>query len=91
MLENCDLTLLGRLLRLVMDHNMADYITAKCSVQLQFKDMSHTNRVGILRGLQFAPFVAQFYGLVIDLLILNLKRASDIAGDPRYTYIYECL
>lgn len=38
-----DLTLLNRLLRLVIDHNICDYMTAKNNVMLTYKDMSHTN------------------------------------------------
>jgi pre-mRNA-processing factor 8 len=78
--EKIDLTLFNRLLRLVMDHNIADYITAKNNVQLSFKDMSHTNSYGVIRGLQFASFMVQYYGLVIDLLLLGLTRASELAG-----------
>uniref|UniRef100_A0A0E0HA11 MPN domain-containing protein n=1 Tax=Oryza nivara TaxID=4536 RepID=A0A0E0HA11_ORYNI len=80
--EKIDLTLLNRLLRLVLDHNIADYVTAKNNVVLSYKDMSHTNSYGLIRGLQFASFVVQYYGLVLDLLLLGLTRASEIAGPP---------
>ena len=80
--EKIDLTLLNRLLRLIMDHNLADYITAKNNVQLNYKDMNHTNAYGLIRGLQFSAFIFQYYGLVIDLLLLGLQRATDIAGPP---------
>ncbi|KAF3450897.1 hypothetical protein FNV43_RR06986 [Rhamnella rubrinervis] len=78
--EKIDLTMLNRLLRLVLDHNIADYVTAKNNVVLSYKDMSHTNSYGLIRGLQFASFVVQYYGLVLDLLLLGLTRASEIAG-----------
>jgi hypothetical protein len=45
--------------------------------------MSHTNSYGLIRGLQFASFVVQYYGLVLDLLLLGLTRASEIAGPPQ--------
>ncbi|KAK2974421.1 hypothetical protein RJ640_021277 [Escallonia rubra] len=80
--EKIDLTMLNRLLRLVLDHNIADYVTAKNNVVLSYKDMSHTNSYGLIRGLQFASFVVQYYGLVLDLLLLGLTRASEIAGPP---------
>lgn len=32
--------------------------------------------------LQFAPFMTQYYGLVLDLLLLGLQRASELAGPP---------
>lgn len=69
--EKIDLTLLNRLLRLVVDQNLADYMTGKNNVTIAYKDMSHTNSYGLLRGLQFATFITQFYGLVIDLLLLG--------------------
>ena len=83
MLEKIDLTMLNRLLRLIVDHNIADYITAKNNVVISYKDMSHTNSYGLIRGLQFASFVSQYYGLVLDLLVLGLTRASEIAGPPQ--------
>jgi len=80
--EKIDLTLLNRLLRLIMDHNLADYITSKNNVQLNYKDMNHVNAYGMIRGLQFSGFVFQFYGLVLDILLLGLQRANEIAGAP---------
>lgn len=35
--EKLDLTLLNRLLRLILDHNLADYITAKNNTVLTYK------------------------------------------------------
>lgn len=55
-------------------------MTAKNNVVLAYKDMSHTNSYGLIRGLQFASFIVQFYGLVLDLLVLGLTRASEVAG-----------
>ncbi len=49
--EKIELTLLNSLLRLIMDHNLADYITAKNNVTLTYKDMSHVNSYGMIRGL----------------------------------------
>lgn len=80
--EKIDLTLLNRLLRLILDHNLADYMTAKNNVVISFKDMNHVNSYGLIRGLQFAPFIFQYYGLIIDLLILGLQRASEMCGAP---------
>lgn len=38
--EKIDLTLLNRLLRLILDHNLADYITAKNNTVLTYKGKS---------------------------------------------------
>lgn len=81
--EKIDLTLLNRLLRLIVDHNIADYMTAKNNVVINYKDMNHTNSYGIIRGLQFSSFIVQYYGLVLDLLVLGLHRASEMAGPPQ--------
>jgi len=81
--EKMDLTLLNRLLRLIMDHNLADYCTSKNNIVLTYKDMSHVNAYGMIRGLQFSNFIFQYYGLVLDILILGLHRASEIAGPPQ--------
>ncbi|ANB13964.1 U4/U6-U5 snRNP complex component PRP8 [Sugiyamaella lignohabitans] len=83
MAEKIDFTLLNRLLRLIVDSNIADYITAKNNVALSYKDMTHVNQYGLIRGLQFSSFVMQYYGLVLDLLLLGLPRASELAGPPQ--------
>ena len=80
--EKIDPTLLNRLLRLIVDHNLADYMTTKNNVVIQYKDMSHTNSYGLIRGLQFASFIFQYYGLILDLLMLGLQRTSELAGPP---------
>jgi len=80
--EKIDLTLLNRLLRLILDHNIADYMTSKNNIVIAFKDMMHTNTYGLIRGLQFASFITQYYCLILDLLLLGLTRASEIAGPP---------
>lgn len=54
----------------------------KNNVVINFKDMNHTNNLGIIMGLQFASFIFQFYGLIIDLLIMGLNRANELAGPP---------
>ena len=80
--EKIDLSLLNRLLRLIADHNLADYMTAKNNIVISYKDMSHTNALGLIRGLQFASFIFQYYGMILDLLLLGLGRASELAGPP---------
>ena len=46
--------------------------------------MKLQNSHGIIRGLQFAPFIMQYYGLVVlDLMVLGQKRAFDMAGPPQ--------
>ncbi|KAL9701303.1 hypothetical protein quinque_004744 [Culex quinquefasciatus] len=78
--EKIDLTLLNRLLRLIVDHNIADYMSAKNNVVINYKDMNHSNSYGIIRGLQFASFIAQYYGLVLDLLVLGRRNGDDAPG-----------
>lgn len=55
--DKLDLTFLNKLLRLIVDHNLADYMTTKNNVVISFKDMSHTNSYGLIRGLQFGSFI----------------------------------
>lgn len=81
--ENMNLTLLNRLLRQVVDPSLADYLSAKNNVSLSFKDMSHVNSVGVLRGLQFSGFLLQLAGLAVDLGVIGVDRALDLAGPPQ--------
>lgn len=39
--EKIDLTLLNRLLRLIVDHNIADYMTAKNNIIINYKVIDH--------------------------------------------------
>ncbi len=57
--------------------------SSPAQVACSYKDMMHTNSYGLVRGLQFSSFVFQFYGLVLDLLLLGLTRASELAGPPQ--------
>lgn len=45
--EKMDLTLLNRLLRLILDHNLADYITAKNNTTLTYKGEHITAYISI--------------------------------------------
>lgn len=45
MYEKIDLTLLNRLLRLIVDHNIADYMTAKNNVVINYKVMITVRKV----------------------------------------------
>jgi len=59
--KKIDLMLLDHLLRLIMDHNLVDYITAKNNTVLTYKDMMvHTNAYGLICGLQFSAFIFQY-------------------------------
>ena len=80
MYQKIDLTLLNRLLRLIMDPNLADYITSKNNVNISFKDMRYVNSYGLIQGLQFSSFVTQYYGLLLDILLIGPNRALEIAG-----------
>ena len=80
--DKVDLRLLNRMLRLAVDHNIADYMSGKNNVTLSYKDMMHINRYGMVRGLCFAGFMFQYHALVIDLLLMGMSRASEMAGPP---------
>ncbi len=50
--------------------------------------MAHINAFGLIRGFQFSAFVFHYYRLVLDLLILGLQRASQMAGTPQMSLQY---
>jgi len=80
--EKIDFIPLRELLKLIVDHNIADYMVAKNNVDINYKDMNHTNKYGLIRGLQFASFIVQYYGLALDLMVLGFRRAMEMAGPP---------
>ena len=45
--------------------------------------MAYTNTFSVIHGLQFSAFIFQYYGLLLDLLILILQRVSEMAGPPQ--------
>ena len=40
-----------------MEHNLADYMTSKNNIKIEFKDMLHVNGYGLLHGLNFSSFL----------------------------------
>ena len=82
MFEKIDGVFLHHILKIMMHRFLADYITAKNEVVITYKDMSYTNKYGLIRGLRFAPFITQLWGLILDLLVLGPTRAFEIAGPP---------
>ena len=78
--EKVDLTLLNRLLRLIVDHNIADYMSGKNNVAIAFKDMMHTNSYGIVRGLAYASFLFQVRAsrVCTDIAIVNSRAACGV-------------
>ena len=75
MFEKVDLTMLNRLLRLIVDHNIADYCTAKNNVIIAYKDMSHTNSYGMIRG--------STVRLVLDAVLRSGFRFVGVRLDSR--------
>ncbi|KAL4074553.1 RNA recognition motif of the spliceosomal PrP8-domain-containing protein [Scleroderma yunnanense] len=67
--KKINLTPLNHLLHLIMDYNLADYITVKNNIDLTYKDMAH-QCIGLICGLQFSAFVFQYY-------------ANEVAGPPQ--------
>lgn len=47
--EKIDLTLLNRLLRLIVDHNIADYMTAKNNVVINYKVSNDWTKISIIK------------------------------------------
>lgn len=67
--ENIDLNLLTRMLRLVLDPILVDYMVSRNNASIYYKDMNFSNCVGIVKGLAFAPFVSMFYNMCVDLML----------------------
>lgn len=74
-----DNNLLSKLLKLILDPTLADYITSRNNCQVFYKDMVYTNHVGFIKGFQLSPFVYKFYSFIIDLCVLG----EDIFMDER--------
>jgi len=75
--KKIDLMLLDRLLRLIMDHNLADYITVKNNTVLTYKDMmAHTNTYDLIRGLQFS---ASSFNIRVSYWIFSSSVSSEPA------------
>lgn len=76
-----DLTLLNRLLRLIVDHNIADYMTAKNNVVIAQGYGPHQQlRPGADSSLP--PLSSSTTAWCWTLLLLGLTRASELAGAP---------
>ncbi|KAL0237114.1 hypothetical protein PCE1_000511 [Barthelona sp. PCE] len=88
---NIDLNLLNKILRLFMDDAIADYITSRCNVEVDHKDSSYLNVVGVLKGFEFSALIGELCGLVLDLLLLGRHTCEEfvsasIEGRPAVSY-----
>ncbi|RNC30693.1 putative U5 snRNA-associated splicing factor, partial [Trypanosoma cruzi] len=81
--DNVDWNLFRPLLEMVMDKTLVEYIVSRHDVVVEFKDMSYQCRKGLLRGFMFSSFLSQYWGLVVDVLLLGTQRSQEIAGPAR--------
>ncbi|KAH9411623.1 pre-mRNA-processing-splicing factor 8 [Ordospora pajunii] len=70
-MRKVDNNLLSKLLKLVIDPVLVDYMISRNNCRICYKDMSYTNHVGYISGFQFSAFVHKFYMFVIDLCVLG--------------------
>ncbi|CCW68908.1 unnamed protein product [Phytomonas sp. Hart1] len=68
------------LLELIMDKSLVDYIVSRHDVVVEFKDMSYHHHKGLIRGFMFSSFLAQYWGLMMDILLIGTRRSQEIAG-----------
>jgi pre-mRNA-processing factor 8 len=82
--EQVDWKMMEHILKLVVDDRLAEFIVARHNVRMEFnkKDMEYIHHFGLIRGYRFASFLAQLWGLPIDLMLIGGRRASQLAGPP---------
>lgn len=73
--EKIDLTLLNRLLRLIVDHNIADYMTAKNNVVINYK-------VGIYRAWTKGEKMSASWNDLVTIFVEEILRYSG----PMFTH-----
>lgn len=78
--ENVDWSFFRPMLELIMDRSLVDYIVSRHDVVVEFKDMSYHHHKGLIRGFMFSSFLAQYWGLLMDVLLLGTQRSKEIAG-----------
>ncbi|KAJ3616370.1 hypothetical protein Zmor_011918 [Zophobas morio] len=67
--QQVELTFLRSLLRLIVDHNIADYMTSKNNVVINYKDMNHTNvhgKYSLLRPRLSIPFLTTHFAKALS-------------------------
>lgn len=84
LMENVDNNLLSKLLKLIMDPTLSDYIISRNNCQVFYKDMVYTNHVGYIKGFQFSPFVHKFYSFIIDLCVLGNDFFMDEGSNVKH-------
>ena len=77
MYEKIDLTLLNRLLRLIVDHNIADYMTAKNNIVINYK-------VGFLWGLltRQSHYITNDYTQILAIPCLDSFPINSTGHEP---------
>ena len=74
--EKIDLTLLNRLLRLIVDHNIADYMTAKNNVVINYKVMYSTCTLSL--SLCLSLCLSLSLSLSLSLFLGGFKGSKNI-------------
>lgn len=69
-------------MRLVVEDKIADYFTDKNSFRVSDKNICFSNNLGLENDLQFSSFFVEYYALILDIMLLGLTRAGEIAGTP---------
>mmetsp|Transcript_44709 Transcript_44709/g.74621 ORF Transcript_44709/g.74621 Transcript_44709/m.74621 type:complete len:2266 (+) Transcript_44709:990-7787(+) len=75
--SHIDHTILNRILKILIDNNISEYMTSKNNIYISYKDMTHLNIYGVIRGLQFSSFIVQIFNLIMDLILLGTKKANE--------------
>ncbi|KAG0442228.1 Pre-mRNA-splicing factor spp42 [Dictyocoela muelleri] len=65
-MENIDINLLSKLLSIVIDPIIVNYITSRLNCNLNYKDMQFSNFIGCLKGFEFSGFISDFYYRIVD-------------------------
>jgi len=66
--KNIDFIVLTKLLKLIMDPILVDYVIARMNCKLIYKDMEMIVNFGLLRGIGFSSFIEHYWSYSIDLV-----------------------
>ena len=71
-----------QLKNIIILQNKVDLVKSSQAEEQYEQIMGKNLSYGIIRGLAYSSFLFQYYGLMLDLLVLGLSRASELAGPP---------
>ncbi|TBT98743.1 PrP8 U5-snRNA-binding domain-containing protein, partial [Hamiltosporidium magnivora] len=79
--KNIDLTLLYKLLLLIIDETLCDYIISRLRCTLIYKDIKVGVNYGVIKGIPFSCYICCYYSVIVDIMLIGIEGVNSMCKD----------